>query len=345
MDAIKQATAALARVGYALRTVSRGGVTMYEIRPPNSNTFYYTHQISDVIQIVNDPDSIAKYATPLRRPIKELTYPRFIAGKLAESLNPQFRTWFGRSKVVDQDGNPLPVYHGTNLDFDTFGPGKSLRGDGGIFEYPVQSPFKFFTPDIGYARGVADSKGYRGQRVIKAYLKMERPLDLRTPMGLYAGHRLFRFYKDNPDIQEIEDEISNEHTDIDRLSKTSIPSVAYYQYDGAGNVVAASSRPNPGYVRVETTPAQAIKMAREEIKALQRKLVQVISQQEKLHSIWDVFDDPDSGEKLKQAGYDGVIFYENGGSTTYAVPDATQIKAVTSKGFDPTSAKIHEGQR
>lgn len=264
---------------------------------------------------------------------------------IAESLNPAFRSWFGRSRVVDQDGHPLPVYHGTNLDFDTFGPGKSLRGDGGIFEYPVQSPFKFFTPDINYARGAADSKGYRGQRIIKAYLKMERPLDLRSPMGLYAGHRIFRLYKDHPAVQEIEDDISNEHADIERLSKTSTPLVAFHKYDETGNITAASSRPNPGYVRVETKPADAIKMAREEIKNHQRKLLQVIAQEDRLHSVWDVFDDPDSANQLKAAGYDGVIFYENGGSTTYAVPDANQIKAVTSKGFDPTTANIHEGHR
>ena len=31
-----------------------------------------------------------------------------------------FKNWFGNSKVVDENGNPLVVYHGTNADFDTF---------------------------------------------------------------------------------------------------------------------------------------------------------------------------------------------------------------------------------
>lgn len=31
-----------------------------------------------------------------------------------------FRRWFGDSKVVDEDGNPLVVYHGSNENFDTF---------------------------------------------------------------------------------------------------------------------------------------------------------------------------------------------------------------------------------
>jgi hypothetical protein len=34
--------------------------------------------------------------------------------------NPNFVKWFGDSKVVDENGKPLAVYHGTNSEFDTF---------------------------------------------------------------------------------------------------------------------------------------------------------------------------------------------------------------------------------
>lgn len=34
--------------------------------------------------------------------------------------NPNFQRWFGDSKVVNDQGEPLIVYHGTNQDFDTF---------------------------------------------------------------------------------------------------------------------------------------------------------------------------------------------------------------------------------
>jgi hypothetical protein len=39
---------------------------------------------------------------------------------------PGFRKWFGRSKVVDQKGDPLVVFHGTNAVFKSF---QSLSGD------------------------------------------------------------------------------------------------------------------------------------------------------------------------------------------------------------------------
>jgi hypothetical protein len=37
-----------------------------------------------------------------------------------EYLNDNFWKWFGKSKVVDEEGNPLIVYHGTNSNFSEF---------------------------------------------------------------------------------------------------------------------------------------------------------------------------------------------------------------------------------
>jgi hypothetical protein len=40
--------------------------------------------------------------------------------------SPEFKSWFGDSKVVDKDGNPLRVYHGTTRTFTEFGAGGEL---------------------------------------------------------------------------------------------------------------------------------------------------------------------------------------------------------------------------
>mgnify|MGYP000270098906 CR=1 FL=1 len=40
--------------------------------------------------------------------------------KLTEITLDNFKKWFGNSKVVDEKGNPIIVYHGTNKDFDDF---------------------------------------------------------------------------------------------------------------------------------------------------------------------------------------------------------------------------------
>ena len=40
--------------------------------------------------------------------------------------NPKFRAWFGDSKVVDADGKPLVVYHGTGSKFTSFDPKRAI---------------------------------------------------------------------------------------------------------------------------------------------------------------------------------------------------------------------------
>ena len=36
------------------------------------------------------------------------------------NINSNFKKWFKNSKVVDKQGNPLVVYHGTNKSFNSF---------------------------------------------------------------------------------------------------------------------------------------------------------------------------------------------------------------------------------
>lgn len=40
------------------------------------------------------------------------------------NLNDNFWKWFGNSKVVDEDGNPMICYHGTDSDFKSFDKNK-----------------------------------------------------------------------------------------------------------------------------------------------------------------------------------------------------------------------------
>jgi len=95
----------------------------------------------------------------------------------AQQETPEFKNWFGDSKVVDADGKPLTVYHGTSKDKDF----TSFRGNkNGIW----------FTPDTKIASGYAmdnDSMNYRfgagfnvektntASRVIPAYLSLKNP--------------------------------------------------------------------------------------------------------------------------------------------------------------------------
>ena len=73
---------------------------------------------------------------------------------------PEFKRWFGDSKVVDANGEPLVVYHATTKDFDTFDTTRrALAGEGSFF-----SP----TPANNFARG-------DGGNIMPVYLSLKNP--------------------------------------------------------------------------------------------------------------------------------------------------------------------------
>lgn len=74
------------------------------------------------------------------------------AAVLEQPGTPAFQRWFGDSKVVDAEGKPLVIYHGTNQAITAFDPAKIGTRDAGFFG----SGF-YFTPDEGQALDYADT--------------------------------------------------------------------------------------------------------------------------------------------------------------------------------------------
>ena len=85
---------------------------------------------------------------------------------------PEFKAWFGDSKVVDADGRPLKVYRGSPYD-----PLKQPAGKG------VIKPEAYFTADPEYARRYGKVNAY--------YLRMRKPFDIRNDAD---AARLREFY-------------------------------------------------------------------------------------------------------------------------------------------------------
>lgn len=75
-----------------------------------------------------------------------------------------FKKWFGDSKVVDADGKPLVVYHGTDKSFSEF---KDVEGRNGFY----------FSPDATYADLFAEGTG---ANIVPTYLQISNPIDLRV---------------------------------------------------------------------------------------------------------------------------------------------------------------------
>jgi len=73
-----------------------------------------------------------------------------------------FEKWFGNSKVVDKNGNPLVVYHGTDADIKVFDKSKQDIRDAGFYFGSQKEASQYAYRE-------------RGGNVIPAYLKINNP--------------------------------------------------------------------------------------------------------------------------------------------------------------------------
>lgn len=84
-----------------------------------------------------------------------------------QTETPEFKKWFGDSKVTDKDGKPLVVYHGTTKSFDEF----KTKGDGAFFSTAkVASSYASFGEAVG-------------ANVVPVYLSIQNPLIVDAPGG------------------------------------------------------------------------------------------------------------------------------------------------------------------
>jgi len=108
--------------------------------------------------------------------------------KLDQTSTAAFKRWFGDSKVVDADGKPLVMYHGTSgsqngeafTSFDVYASNYGLMGMGG-----------YFTADPAVASSyTAKGKGDTPS-VYPVYLSIKKPLDMDAPADVAAWKKQF----------------------------------------------------------------------------------------------------------------------------------------------------------
>ena len=107
--------------------------------------------------------------------------------------SPNFKAWFGDSKVVDADGKPLVVYHGTSSDFFEF--------DAKAAPVHIKLHGNFFTPYLrvadNYAENAGDKRG-GGANVMRVYLS------IKNPTTIDAGGKLISEVEINKRLRDAE---------------------------------------------------------------------------------------------------------------------------------------------
>ena len=104
---------------------------------------------------------------------------------------PSFKKWFGdweadpesASKIIDENGEPLVVYHATNDDFTVFDP--NIRG-----EY---SGFSWFSDDPNYGRDWLSNLDSNA-RVMSCFLNVRNPHDA---LSRYSGDSIIEMTDDD----------------------------------------------------------------------------------------------------------------------------------------------------
>jgi hypothetical protein len=99
-----------------------------------------------------------------------------------------FKRWFKDSRVVDADGKPLPMYHGTSASeggdaftmFDTFASNYGLMGMGG-----------YFTADPAVASSYTTKGKGTTPTVYQVFLSIQNPLDMDAKADASAWRKQF----------------------------------------------------------------------------------------------------------------------------------------------------------
>ena len=82
------------------------------------------------------------------------------------NINPAFWQWFGNSEVIDDSGNPLPVYHGSTGNINKFDLRGRSRTGGKAY---------FFSTDSNFASAYASKGGDESGSVYPVYLRIVNP--------------------------------------------------------------------------------------------------------------------------------------------------------------------------
>lgn len=114
----------------------------------------------------------AQQLAAIRAALKE-DIPDFVARGAGATASPAFRKWFGASKVVDDSGNPLVVYHGTAADFEAFDPSRAGSSiDSGFLGAGI---YMTNLPRVADYYAEVAAKYGPGQNVMPLYVSLQNP--------------------------------------------------------------------------------------------------------------------------------------------------------------------------
>lgn len=241
-----------------------------------------------------------------------------LVGKQHPIQTPQFQRWFGKSKVVDDSGRPLVVYHGTTApeDFNTFAVGEPQTDEADEY-YRVGSggdPTTFLGSHFAKEVEVANkfAKGLYGERegsqtfnrVYPVYLKLEKPYEV--------------------DERKMQNELWSQKSDSDFVIQA--------LEEAAGGDPAKAEKYDARYERSANFRND-----------INRKAATIEAEGDEpsfevTQSLANAYR-----SQLREQGYDGIVYRNDmEGGTSYVIFDPEQVKSATGNegAFNPKDPDI-----
>lgn len=276
--------------------------------------------------------------------------------------NPNFKQWFKNSKVVDENGDPLIVFHATEFNFDEFADGDigfhfgtSQAARDRIFRSRLDTSSSNTISQTDNAI-IPTLKEFLDQE-FKSFLEnLKEQKNLSDSQVRDVEEALFSV------IESLDDYLDEETTDsmiVNELIMQASPEVKEILNIQA---IRKGARTGAYFLSIQNpirTPDIAMWDSAHTIKDDLAGVFDDISQQA-INKFDEIFEDLESysgndKEYLKQVvdlfkefGYDGIVYeniYEGDGDDSYIVFDANQIKSIWNNGeFNANSNKVNEIQ-
>jgi hypothetical protein len=265
----------------------------------------------DYASVSNDPAGsaglIRKRSRDLRTEASRLlndeinAVPRDGKYSLRGTNTPQFREWFGQSKIVDAEGRPRVMYHGTARDITEFKPKQA----GAIFV--TEDPR--FAEDFSYMSEmwmIDHADQFLSEQEIKKAVaagvaKMAQGVPKQDQIRMLTQILQFPINSvvRDPDATEIRNEIAKRLPSKPNILPVYVRAENPFDFDNQNHLEAIRSMPG--------VPVHYQRIRRGE---------------------WSAIEEPDVQEAIQKAGFDSFYITE-GGRKNLAVYDPNQLKSVT----------------
>ena len=163
----------------------------------------FTRPVGEEDEAPRSNGPMSYYSIPKKETAPQPDAEEKPAGRI-NILTNKFKAWFDGSKVVNADGNPLVVYHGTPAgdftSFDTYASNYGLMGQGGYFTEDPSVASEYTSKGAAKMERRGETPAHT---VYPVYLSIKNPIDMNAAPNVEAWVKAYGDYVTTDDFAEV----------------------------------------------------------------------------------------------------------------------------------------------